>query len=277
MAAAAAPLGGVQTHSVDPRLEDCPRETVSRATVVEMWDESSTVKGLKLRIHNQQFTFKAGQWVDFYAPGIAEMTGFSFCSNPEQLESEGVIELAVKDIVDNPAHWVHTQCKVGVEVTVRVGGNFYFDPRPSDPPVNLLLVAGGVGINPLRSILMHCVHLMRQRVLTQAGCQLGKIHLIFTARTISELIFKDWLLSLVQEFPGKMSLRFHITRCKSPVTKDLKPYTTVGRITGQDLLQASQGSPHCFVCGPSSMYDFVTDALGGAGIPKDNVFYEKWQ
>ena len=36
------------------------------------------------------------------------------------------------------------QCKVGSEVKVRVGGDFFYDPQPQDSPHNLLLLAGGI-------------------------------------------------------------------------------------------------------------------------------------
>lgn len=44
---------------------------------------------------------------------------------------------------------------------MRVGGEFFFDPSPSEPSVDLLLVAGGVGINPLYSIMLHTADLLR--------------------------------------------------------------------------------------------------------------------
>ena len=85
-------------------------------------------------------------------------------SAPSLLEEEGTLDLAVKASLAAPAHWVHTACKVGDTVGLRVGGNF-FHPTPGlSFPHSILLVAGGVGINPLFSIMQQCKSLADQKV-----------------------------------------------------------------------------------------------------------------
>ena len=69
---------------------------------------------------------------------------------------------------------------------MRVGGNFYFDPKAGEPIPDLLLIAGGVGINPLYSIVCHvadiCSDLQSEHT--------GKTTLLFSAQTTDELLFK---------------------------------------------------------------------------------------
>lgn len=69
---------------------------------------------------------------------------------------------------------------------MRVGGDFYFDPNPDDPSPDLLLVAGGVGINPVYSILQHVADISSdpQHQYT------GKTTLLFSAKNQDELLFK---------------------------------------------------------------------------------------
>lgn len=74
---------------------------------------------------------------------------------------------------------------------MRVGGDFYFNPLPSDPAVDLLLVAGGVGINPLYSILLHASDLLHLN--QSSGGQdynIGSVHLCYSAKNTQELLFK---------------------------------------------------------------------------------------
>lgn len=71
---------------------------------------------------------------------------------------------------------------------LRVGGDFFFDPSPSDPSVDLLLVAGGVGINPLYSILLHTIDLLHAS--EGRGYNIGSAHLCYSAKNIQELLFK---------------------------------------------------------------------------------------
>ena len=79
---------------------------------------------------------------------------------------------------------------MGSRVTLKAGGEFFFHPAPPDPARPLLLVAGGVGINPLVSILRHCRHLRARSRRTGAGYVPGPIELLYSARSPLELIFR---------------------------------------------------------------------------------------
>lgn len=83
------------------------------------------------------------------------------------------------------------QCTVGSQVAMRVGGDFFFDPSPSDPTVNLLLVAGGVGINPLYSILLHATDLLHLNHASGGlDYNIGSVNLCYSAKNTQELLFK---------------------------------------------------------------------------------------
>ncbi|KAK5883832.1 hypothetical protein CesoFtcFv8_020114 [Champsocephalus esox] len=58
-------------------------------------NESETVKRLRIAVP-PDFSFKAGQWVDLFIPGVEKVGGFSMCSGPGLLQREGIVELAVK-------------------------------------------------------------------------------------------------------------------------------------------------------------------------------------
>lgn len=75
-------------------------------------------------------------------------------------------------------------------MAVRVGGEFFFDPQPADASRNLALIAGGVGINPLLSILRHSADLLRERASKGSGYDIGTIKLFYSAKNTSELLFK---------------------------------------------------------------------------------------
>ncbi|KFP25952.1 Oxidoreductase NAD-binding domain-containing protein 1, partial [Colius striatus] len=166
------------------------QEVISQAKVCGITDESDTVKRLRLAIANKDFTFKAGQWVDFFIPGVSVVGGFSICSSPGLLKREGILELAVKHAVHPPAHWIHTECTLDSEVALRVGGDFFFDPQPGDSPVKLVLIAGGVGINPLFSILLHIADLHGYQEGKGNGYKMGTVKLYYSAKNTSELLFK---------------------------------------------------------------------------------------
>ena len=101
------------------------------------------------------------------------------------------IDLAVKASDHPPAAWIHREAKVGSHVTVRVGGDFYFDDDKIDCVSNFLFVAGGIGITPLHSIMRHAIDLKN------GGCgNAGKLRLLYSAKTLDEMIFEKSLREL---------------------------------------------------------------------------------
>ncbi|XP_026784062.1 oxidoreductase NAD-binding domain-containing protein 1 isoform X2 [Pangasianodon hypophthalmus] len=222
------------------------------ARVCAITNESDTVKRLQLEVPHPEFSFRAGQWVDFFIPGMEKVGGFSVCSSPDLLHREQVIELAVKYTQHPPAHWIHTKCTLGSQVEVRVGGDFYFDPMPSDHTVDLLLVAGGVGINPLYSILMHAVDLLR---LPHAYTP-GHTHLCYSAKNTKELLFKNSITGICREFPDKFSCDFLVTRQDFEIEPGLQSYTTSGKISQEVLRRhVNPGRTLCYLCGPPPMIE----------------------
>merc|ERR1712013_295166 len=141
----------------------------SAAQVVSITQLSDTVKGLTLKLAENQETdlkFHAGQWLDFFISGEEKVGGFSMCSCPSDLSMKGTMDLAVKFSTWAPAHWIHTQCRVGDWITFRFGGNFYYPSSGFNDEHSLLLIAGGVGINPLYSIWQAAAHLVRTSSIT---------------------------------------------------------------------------------------------------------------
>ncbi|MBZ3889247.1 Oxidoreductase NAD-binding domain-containing protein 1, partial [Sciurus carolinensis] len=199
---------------------------VAAAKVCGAASESPSVKSLRLLIADKDFSFKAGQWIDFFIPGVSVVGGFSICSSPRLLEQERMIELAVKYTNHPPALWIHNKCTLDSEVAVRVGGDFFFDPQPTDAPRNLVLIAGGVGINPLLSILRHSADLHRERANKGSGYEIGTIKLFYSAKNTSELLFKKNIFDLVNEFPEKIACSLHVTKQTTQISAELKPYIT---------------------------------------------------
>ncbi|CAB4008620.1 Oxidoreductase NAD-binding domain-containing 1, partial [Paramuricea clavata] len=163
-----------------------PRETVTAVgRIVHITQLSKTVMGIAIHVPNSEFKFKAGQWVDFMIPGVETVGGFSMKSSPRKLEKHRIIELAVKKSDHPPAHWVHSECHVGDKVSLKVGGDFFYDST-SENSKELLFIAGGVGINPLYSILQEINGSLKDGQLNKDV----KVELLYSASSLDELIFK---------------------------------------------------------------------------------------
>ena len=70
---------------------------------------------------------------------------------------------------------------------LQVGGDFYYYAEKSEQKPDLLLIAGGVGINPLISTMRHAEDLNEGS--GGHSEHFGKLMLLYSARTKEELIF----------------------------------------------------------------------------------------
>lgn len=204
---------------------------------------------------DHEVTFRAGQWVDFIIPDTDMVGGYSICSAP----GCSPLELAVKYSTHPPAHWIHTQCQVGDRVEVRVGGDVYMEEDGVTKVV--LMVAGGIGINPLLSM-------------ARAGVgSPTKYHLLYSAATTDELIFRADLEDLVTVYQN-VEIELFITKGLETAGKSLK----CGRISPDSVNELVESyrkkfelnEIRCFVCGPPPMIDYLAKNVN------IKCEYEKW-
>ncbi|KAF2867095.1 hypothetical protein BDV95DRAFT_503427 [Massariosphaeria phaeospora] len=129
---------------------------------------NSRIKRYRFSIKDENgINFLPGQWLDVHVPGIEKAGGFTITSasghaKPTASDDEHVpfLELAVQKSPDNPPAawlWQIEESIVGKELDVRVGGSFVWPPPgvDMDKIKRAVFIAGGVGINPLISILSH--------------------------------------------------------------------------------------------------------------------------
>ena len=229
------------------------------ATIVAIRQETPTIKSFALDLHGREIGFMAGQWVDFFVTldGAEAVGGYSITSSPAD---QTAISLAVRrDGSDHPVtNWLHEDAKVGDEVEISLGGDFFYEP---DEAESVVLIAGGIGLTPLMSIVRSAHELAIRTRLT----------LIYSASTPDELLFKSELTSIATASP-RVRCIFTVTQ-PSPETWD----GHTGRIDA-DLLRAESIDLDAlvFVCGPPSMIRAMVAMLKGLGVPRPRIRYEQW-
>eukprot|EP00092_Neocalanus_flemingeri_P030607 GFUD01033232.1.p1 GENE.GFUD01033232.1~~GFUD01033232.1.p1 ORF type:complete len:308 (-),score=113.65 GFUD01033232.1:61-984(-) len=252
------------------------------AQIVAIKQLSSTVKGLTLQVatkHAKDVQFQPGQWLDFFIPGEEKVGGFSMCSSPSDLTSRGTLDLAIKYSTWAPAFWVHTQCKVGDVVTFRFGGDFYYPAKGVEGDPSLLLIAGGVGINPLYSIWLQAEHLARSSnsspttPYTTPSTTPASVSMLYSAATPAELLFSSNIDKAVQEME-KFSCKYFVTQ-EGDQTREV-----TGRICKEDLekeLKMRTGTRTiCYLCGPPGMVEQMKGWLEELGVVKEDIKFELW-
>ena len=124
-----------------------------------------------------------------------------------------------------------------------------------------VLIAGGVGITPMMSVLNTLADRADPR----------PILLIYSTSTESELAYSDEIEALKR----RLDLETRFVLEEPPHDWDAEQ----GRITGELLerhLPEERFLRHCFVCGPNPMMDAVERALHAHGVPPTHVHLEKF-
>ena len=229
------------------------------ATITHIARQTPTIKSFDLDLGGHELGFKPGQWVDFFVTleGAEAVGGYSITSSPSIQDS---ISLAIKlDEGDHPVtNWLHREAQVGDTVEISLGGDFYYTPDMGGPVV---LIAGGIGLTPLMSIV---------RAIDETDVSTPTT-LIYSVSTPSEILFRQELEEIANRNPS-IRLVFTVTQHG---TEEWRGHT--GRID-DDLLRSKRVSPDSlfFLCGPPDMIRDIIGMLVKLGAPGSRIKYEQW-
>lgn len=240
---------------------------VERVTV-----ETYRARTFTLRLSDHR-PFLAGQHYDvrLTAPdGYQAQRSYSIASAPS--DPDETIDLTVELIPDGEVSpYFHEVVEPGDVLEVRgpVGGPFTWTPDLGGP---LLLIAGGSGIVPLRSILAH----------RNAAPPAVPALLLYSARSREDIIYRPWLESLPERTSTAL-VRYTLTRRQPPGWSGYQ--RRIDQPMLRDCLQTLQamtndgsnrGHPLCYVCGPTEFVESVADALLAVGIPEPAIRTERF-
>jgi ferredoxin-NADP reductase len=158
------------------------------------------------------------------------------------------------------SNFFHDRVAVGSVLQVRApAGHFYIDQ--SNAPV--VLIAGGVGITPMLSML-------NWSLTHQPG---REVWLFYGVRYSGELVMESHLQALAEAYP-----HFHLHLCLSnPIPDDSvgQPHRRQGRIDVALLRLLLPLKPHHFyICGPTPMLQSLVPALEDWGVPDAHIHFE---
>ena len=213
---------------------------------------------LRLTLPDGAFVFRAGQAVMAGLADSATHSAYSIAS-PPSLAARGTLELLV------PADGAFGEA--GLDPATVVGralaidgplGSFGVPAAAEGAP--LLLVGGGTGIAPLRSVALD---------------RLDRAHaapmvLLYSARTADEFAFGEEFAALDRH----SRLRVHQTVTRDERTTEWPGRS--GRVDDALLAAALPGrDAWCLVCGPAGFVDSVTASLHALGIPDERIVLER--
>ncbi|HEY9714303.1 MAG TPA: FAD/NAD(P)-binding protein, partial [Chroococcales cyanobacterium] len=124
---------------------------------------------------------------------------------------------------------------------------------------NLCLIAGGLGIAPIRSLWQYVLDHREE---------FGRLILVYGMKHSEDLLFGQELRLLMQRRDVEVFLAAEDTNvCLLPAVS-----MPVGRVTNLIELAALDSSFSAAVCGPPVMYRFVVESLNKRGITDDRIW-----
>lgn len=199
-----------------------------------------------------QLAARAGQyfnWRFLAGDGWWRAHPFSLSAAP----NGGHLRITVRSVGDGTAA-VHA-LKPGTPVAVEGPYGTFTTVRRRQQRV--LLVAGGIGITPIRALLEE-LHSTK-----------GAIVLLYRARSWDEVIFKDELDQLVQERRGTIHYLVGRRGAEGLGQDPLSP-TALRRLV-PDVQQRD-----VFICGSAAMMQGLHESLDRLQVPRDQVHYERF-
>lgn len=202
--------------------------------------------------HPVATSFLPGQFLELSLPGVGEIP-VSYCGYPA---TDGTVELCIRHVghVTTPLKGAVKGYAVGVRGPF--GRGF---PLPVYIGRDIMLIAGGLGMAPLRSLLLA---LLQQRKL------FGRLILLYGAREARALLFAEELLALKKGAEIELQLGVdHPDHCLigPPDCRVALLPALLDRVT-IDPEQTSVA-----ICGPPVVYPLLVWALRRLGVPDDSI------
>jgi ferredoxin-NADP reductase len=237
------------------------RLTWQLSSVIEIAEETSRTKSLALEMPDWPMRYRAGQHVDVRLTaedGYQAQRSYSIGSAPE----DDRLMLTVERLDDGEVSpYLVDVLRPGDELELRgpIGGYFVWEESLGGP---LVLIAGGSGVVPLRSMLRHWAN---------SGRDIA-VRLLYSSRRLSEVIYHQELLGYADL--DQVEVRFALTR---EWPDDWTGHR--GRIDHAllaDVVGPPDGQPRVYICGPTAFVETAAGWLVEAGHRPGRIRTERF-
>jgi len=236
-----------------------------RAEVVETQFMTEKEKLIKIRLKEdfaREFHYKPGQFVTLGLMGEGEVP-ISICTSQvgqEDLEfcirNVGRVTRAIHRLSSGDTIWVRGPYGNGFSMSQMLGSD-------------IILVAGGLGVAPIRSVLHHIL-LNRE--------EYGKVALLYGVRCYDLILFRDEILDIMRngEKKGvKLYLSYEDPNDKvcNDLACEISDKCTQGMVTKLfNLIGKPSKESVAILGGPPVMYKFVIRELSKYGLDPSNIY-----
>jgi sulfite reductase subunit B len=229
----------------------CLVATVRQLTETEKLFDISYARGLG---------HQPGQFVQVWVPGVGEAP-ISVCSwqrladgeTPAESGTSETFQICVRSIgsVTRALHQLSEGEKIGIR-----GPYGHGFPVKEAKGKDALIIAGGIGLPPLRSLVQYFLHNRKD---------LDRLILLYGAQRPDELLFREDLAKWAER--GDMEVELTVDEAAQKWKGRVGVITTLIPPLRLDVEKTL-----AFVVGPPLMYKFVITELKEEGIADENIF-----
>lgn len=227
--------------------------------VVELKDLTHDIKlvGLKI-LNNKTINFRPGQYLQFKIPGTDEFRAYSIASQPS---SKDRVDLIIRQVPGGLcSSFVHKVLEKGDQVVFTGSfGDFYLQ---EDSQKEIVAIAGGCGMAPMRSIIYHLIEQGMPR----------KLSYFFGARTKRDLFYTEELKEIEKKFPN---FKYYPALSEPRASDHWAGETGFVTQTVEKYIEA-KGDKEAYLCGPPPMIDAAMVVLTRKDIKDSDVFFDKF-
>lgn len=234
------------TNNIPVKTLPCRVEKIDRVA------EDVIVLSLKLPV-NERLQFLAGQYIEFLLKD-GKTRAFSIASAPHH---EGLLELHIRQIVGGEfTSHIFNHMKAKEILRLRGPLGTFFLREESDKPI--ILVAGGTGFAPIKSIIEHALHSGIQRPMT----------LYWGSRNRAGL----YLNALAERWAIEHDHIRYVPVLSEPAAAD--HWTGRTGLVHQAVLedQSSLGAFQVYACGAPAMVNAAQRDFIAQGLPTEEFF-----
>lgn len=223
------------------------------ARIISIIELTETERLFELRLIDddvrEAFAFESGQFVELSIFGVGEAP-ISISSAPSK---RGFIELCVRNAGDVTGALHAKRCGDVVGLRGPFGRGFPFEEMKGH---DVLLVAGGLGIAPLKSLINH-IHDSRH--------DFGKVTILYGSKRPAEVLFRRQLD--MWKHRDDFDLMLTVDEPDDTWTDE------VGLVTRLfDSIELDPGNTYGAICGPPVMYRFVIDEMRKKHLDVDKIY-----
>ncbi len=223
--------------------------------IEKITDEAPDIRTFRLKFMNsddeKKFNFKAGQFGEYSVFGEGEST-FCIASSPTR---EGYIECTFREVGRVTSALASREEGDIIGFRGPYGNTFPIDEWKGK---NLIFIAGGIALPPLRCVIWNALDLREN---------FKDVSIVYGARTENDLVYKDEL----KEWEERPDVNLTVTVDPGGETPDWKGKVGFVPSIVEEIAPKAENTI-AIVCGPPIMIKYTMPVLEKLGFPVENIY-----